>query len=344
MMCCRRYLKTMPAVQSNHAIRPSLVLLFVLLASWESFAFASLPSTRTATSTRNGILDVSSHGESRLHLRAPRAFSKVFRVGRGGDSRKTEFGVEAAGRVADHVVAASSPTSSSSPASDTMLSMTGGGDVEAGKGDSKLGPNAPPPGLLRRVLPWYPWHRLPDHLTYLRCVAIPLLVVLYYLPSIPNRSVINSLIFAVASITDYLDGYLARRWDITSAFGAFLDPVADKLMVSTALILLSGTWGAAVAIPSAIILAREIAVSALREWMAQRGLRDSVKVGFQGKLKTAFTMLSVTILLLVPEGSDSIFDALYEPSILMLFLSALVTVTSGSVYFKAAAPVLMGKE
>ena len=175
-------------------------------------------------------------------------------------------------------------------------------------------------------------------------MAIPLLVVLYYLPSIPNRSVINSLIFAGASITDYLDGYLARRWDITSAFGAFLDPVADKLMVSTALILLSGTWGAAVAIPSAIILAREIAVSALREWMAQRGLRDSVKVGFQGKLKTAFTMLSLTILLLVPEGADSIFDKLYEPSVFMLYLSALVTVTSGSVYFKAAAPVLMGKE
>jgi len=86
----------------------------------------------------------------------------------------------------------------------------------------------------------------------------------------------------VASFTDWLDGYLARRWDITSAFGAFLDPVADKLMVSTALILLSGRYGAIVAIPSAIILAREIAVSALREWMAQKGLRDSVKVGIQG--------------------------------------------------------------
>ena len=355
----------MPAVQSNPALRTSLVLLFVLLACWESFAFASLPSP--LTSTRNGILvcggtgissaGTTTHG-SRLHLRAPKAFSKVFRVGRGGDSGRGDFGVEAAGRVADHVVAASSATSSS-PVSDTMLSMTGGGgdnaagDVEAARpkkvsskavSNSKLGPNAPPPGPLRRALPWYPWHRLPDHLTYLRCVAIPLLVILYYLPSIPNSSVINSLIFAGASITDYLDGYLARRWDITSAFGAFLDPVADKLMVSTALILLSGTWGAAVAIPSAIILAREIAVSALREWMAQRGLRDSVKVGFQGKLKTAFTMLSLTILLLVPEGADSIFDSLYEPSVFMLYLSALVTVTSGSVYFKAAAPVLMGKK
>ncbi len=93
------------------------------------------------------------------------------------------------------------------------------------------------------------------------------------------------MIFAVASITDYLDGYLARRWDICSPFGAFLDPVADKLMVSTALILLSGKYGSVVAIPTSIILAREIAVSALREWMASRGKRDSVKVGFQGKVK-----------------------------------------------------------
>jgi CDP-diacylglycerol--glycerol-3-phosphate 3-phosphatidyltransferase len=95
----------------------------------------------------------------------------------------------------------------------------------------------------------------------------------------------SSLIFAIASLTDYLDGYLARRWDICSPFGAFLDPVADKLMVSTALILLTGKYGYAVAIPSAIILAREIAVSALREWMASKGLRDSVKVGFQGKVR-----------------------------------------------------------
>jgi CDP-diacylglycerol--glycerol-3-phosphate 3-phosphatidyltransferase/cardiolipin synthase len=161
--------------------------------------------------------------------------------------------------------------------------------------------------------------------------------------------------FAVASFTDWLDGYLARRWDITSAFGAFLDPVADKLMVSTALILLSGAWGAIVAIPTAIILAREIAVSALREWMAQRGMRDSVKVGYKGKVKTALTMVSITLCLLleVTPIFKKVADATTTPSfntavapwaIGMLWLSAYITIDSGLVYFRAAAPVLLEKE
>mmetsp|Transcript_28579 Transcript_28579/g.43737 ORF Transcript_28579/g.43737 Transcript_28579/m.43737 type:complete len:168 (+) Transcript_28579:777-1280(+) len=166
---------------------------------------------------------------------------------------------------------------------------------------------------------------------------------------------VSSIVFAIASLTDYLDGYLARRWDICSPFGAFLDPVADKLMVSTALIILSGKYGAAVAVPSAIILAREISVSALREWMASKGKRDSVKVGFQGKCKTALTMLSLTVILAVPDGWSAVdfginglialdWDFVMNIGMVMLYLSALVTVTSGSVYFKAAAPVLMGKE
>lgn len=155
--------------------------------------------------------------------------------------------------------------------------------------------------------------------------------------------------FAVASYTDWLDGFLARRWDITSSFGAFLDPVADKLMVSTALILLTARYGLPIAIPTAIILAREIAVSALREWMAQRGARDSVKVGFQGKLKTALTMVALTVLLLVPyggveEGAVNVLSKLYTPGVVMLNVCAFVTITSGSVYFKAAAPILMGKD
>lgn len=156
---------------------------------------------------------------------------------------------------------------------------------------SLLGPNAPPPGLLRSTFPKFPWHSVPNLLTYARCLAIPLLMVLFYMP---ESHVVTSVLFAFASFTDWLDGYLARRWDITSPFGAFLDPVADKLMVSTALILLAGRYGKAVSIPSSIILAREIAVSALREWMAQRGQRDAVKVGFQGKVKTALTMVALT--------------------------------------------------
>jgi CDP-diacylglycerol--glycerol-3-phosphate 3-phosphatidyltransferase len=149
---------------------------------------------------------------------------------------------------------------------------------------SPMGPNASKPGILRKLFPSLPWHTVPNLLTYARCLAIPALIVQFYTSTHANKHIHSSLIFAIASITDYLDGYLARRWDICSPFGAFLDPVADKLMVSTALILLTGKYGYLVAIPTAIILAREIAVSALREWMASRGARDSVKVGFQGKV------------------------------------------------------------
>jgi CDP-diacylglycerol--glycerol-3-phosphate 3-phosphatidyltransferase len=206
---------------------------------------------------------------------------------------------------------------------------------------NKLGPNAAPPGFLRKVFPSFPWHRLPNLLTYVRCLAIPGLVGIFYLP---ESHIDTGVIFAVASFTDWLDGYLARRWDITSAFGAFLDPVADKLMVSTALILLAGRHGAEVAIPACIILAREIAVSALREWMAQRGLRDLVKVGFQGKVKTALTMFSLTVLLFVPTSGIGLLGKLYMPGLVMLYLCTLVTISSGSVYFVAAAPLLFEKD
>lgn len=220
---------------------------------------------------------------------------------------------------------------------------------------SPMGPNSSPPGFLRRLLPNFPWHTLPNQLTYARCVAIPALVIQFYTSTHVDKNIHSSLIFAIASLTDYLDGYLARRWDICSPFGAFLDPVADKLMVSTALILLTGKYGYLVAIPSAIILAREIAVSALREWMASKGKRDSVKVGFQGKVKTAATMVALTIVMSVPDAVGlkwnisqllklETWNCVMSVGMLLLFLSSFVTITSGSVYFKAAAPVLMGEE
>jgi phosphatidylglycerophosphate synthase len=114
-------------------------------------------------------------------------------------------------------------------------------------------------------------------------------------------------------------------------------------MVSTALILLSGRYGQSVVIPSCIILAREISVSALREWMAQRGLRDVVKVGYQGKLKTAITMASLTLLLLVPNAprSTGAFVGLLSLSKVLLYLSTILTVTSGCIYLRAALPYLM---
>lgn len=219
---------------------------------------------------------------------------------------------------------------------------------------NQMGPNSTPPGLLRSKIPQFPWHQLPDLLTYARCIAIPGLVLQFYLSTSPSKNMHSSIIFAIASFTDWLDGYLARRWDITSAFGAFLDPVADKLMVSTGLILLAGKYGPIVAVPSAIILAREIAVSALREWMASQGLRDSVKVGMQGKVKTAATMIALTVVLAVPDGWDAsrlflkgaqtgVWDVVMTIGMGLFYLSSVVTVTSGSVYFRAAAPVLMKK-
>jgi CDP-diacylglycerol--glycerol-3-phosphate 3-phosphatidyltransferase len=186
---------------------------------------------------------------------------------------------------------------SSMPPSGSSLSV-------APEPPSLLGPNSPPPGWLRKQLPSFPWHRLPNFLMYVQCLAIPALTILFYMPTIKLRhgNIYSGSLFALASMTDWLDGYLARRWDITSPFGAFLDPVADKLMVSTSLILLAGQFGAVVALPALIILAREIAVSALREWMAQRGQRDVVEVGMQGKVKTALTMVALTVLLFVPSN------------------------------------------
>lgn len=203
-----------------------------------------------------------------------------------------------------------------------------------------LGPKAPPPGFLRRRFPTLPWHRLPNILTYLRCASIPALMVLFYQP---GRHVETGVLFALTSFTDWLDGFLARRWDIATPFGAFLDPVADKLIVTTSLMVLSGRYGAVIALPASVILAREIAVSALREWMAQRGQRDVVKVGRQGKVKAAATMVALTLLLFVPEHkvAGSLLAKLFLPGLALLYLCAVITVTSGSVYFRAAVPLLL---
>jgi CDP-diacylglycerol--glycerol-3-phosphate 3-phosphatidyltransferase len=209
---------------------------------------------------------------------------------------------------------------------------------------SLLGPNAKsPPGFFRSKLPKLPWHKFPDYLTYARCLAIPAFVTLFYSNMDGKSHLYTGTIFAFASITDWLDGFLARRWDVSTAFGAFLDPVADKLMVSTSLILLAGRYGAIAAIPTLIILAREIAVSALREWMAQRGERDTVKVGYQGKVKTALTMTALTILLFVPASAPT-SAILYKIGMPLLYLSSVITITSGSVYFIAAAPALLNKK
>lgn len=141
---------------------------------------------------------------------------------------------------------------------------------------------------------------LPNLLTWLRIALIPLFVGVFYLPDgwLPAQSlnVVATGLFALAAVTDWLDGWLARRLNQTSAFGAFLDPVADKLMVAAALIVLVDLDRAGVA-ASLVIIGREIAISALREWMAKVGRSHSVAVSFFGKLKTTAQMAAILLLL-----------------------------------------------
>ena len=138
---------------------------------------------------------------------------------------------------------------------------------------------------------------LPNILTLARIAMIPVFVVMFYLP-VSWSNVACAGIFGLAALTDWLDGYLARKWQQTSAFGAFLDPVADKLMVATALILLVEQEPSPIlAIPAAVIIGREITVSALREWMAELGERAQVAVNSLGKFKTIAQMIALLLLL-----------------------------------------------
>lgn len=138
----------------------------------------------------------------------------------------------------------------------------------------------------------------PNQLTVLRIILIPVFVVAFYLP-VTWKYELTTAIFVVAAITDYFDGYLARRWNQYTAFGAFLDPVADKLLVATALILLLQTHAENIGfvLATVVIIAREIVISALREWMATQGRRQQVAVAWLGKLKTTAQMVAITLLL-----------------------------------------------
>ena len=180
---------------------------------------------------------------------------------------------------------------------------------------------------------------IPTTLTWLRIVMIPMFVVVYYLPdawlSPPAKNWTAMTIFAVAAITDWLDGYLARLWGEVSAFGAFLDPVADKLMVAAALIVL--VWlGRAESYLAMIIIGREIAISALREWMAQLGAGKSVAVAFIGKVKTVAQMTAIIALLLheplIPGVSTPLLGTI------SLWVAAILTLWSMVHYLKLAAP------
>ena len=186
---------------------------------------------------------------------------------------------------------------------------------------------------------------LPTWLTLFRVALLPVMVVAFYLP-FTGHNITAAIVFVLAAFTDWLDGYLARRMNLTSAFGAFLDPVADKLMVAVTLFLLveshRGGWpGILMAVTAAVIVGREISVSALREWMAEIGMRATVKVAFIGKLKTVMQMVALVVLIVQHEKAAEALR-LYHIGEALLVIAGVLTIWSGLYYLRAAWPILCG--
>jgi cardiolipin synthase len=182
---------------------------------------------------------------------------------------------------------------------------------------------------------------LPTLLTWARIVAIPLIVGIFYLPIEPGlRNLIATVLFVVVALTDWADGYLARRLNQTSSFGAFLDPVADKFLVCAALIVLVYLKRADPMV-ALIIIGREIAISALREWMAQIGASRSVAVHMLGKVKTAVQMTAIPFLLY--DGAlFGVIDTRIWGTVL-IYLSAVLTIWSMVYYLQKALPEIRAK-
>ena len=189
---------------------------------------------------------------------------------------------------------------------------------------------------------------VPTLLTLARIVMIPVLVLVFYLPY-GWSNFASAAVFALAALTDWLDGWVARRYDLHSAFGAFLDPVADKLMVAVALFLIvQGHPTPWMAFWAAVIVGREIAVSALREWMAEIGQRATVKVAVIGKIKTMAQMFALLCLLysVIPGVKPAPWpgDVIFHIGDWMLAAAALLTLWSGVQYLMAAWPALIADE
>ncbi|UVE16059.1 CDP-diacylglycerol--glycerol-3-phosphate 3-phosphatidyltransferase [Pseudomonas sp. LS44] len=177
---------------------------------------------------------------------------------------------------------------------------------------------------------------IPNLITVLRVLLIPIFILLFYMPFAWSH-LAASAVFGLAALTDWLDGYLARRLEQSTPFGAFLDPVADKLMVAVALVLLveehANFW---LTLPAAIIIGREIVISALREWMAELGARAHVAVSNLGKWKTAAQMLALVILLANP----ALMNAWVLGGYVLLIVAAALTLWSMLQYLVAAWPHL----
>jgi len=180
---------------------------------------------------------------------------------------------------------------------------------------------------------------IPNALTLFRVILVPVFVLVFYMPG-KWSGIAAGTIFALASITDWLDGYLARKLNQSTPLGAFLDPVADKLMVAVALVLLvsihASPW---FALMCAIIICREIVVSALREWMAELGKRTTVAVSYIGKIKTTMQMVAI-IVLLVAHKNSAWLEML---GFVLLVVAALLTLWSMIIYLKAAWSELLAK-
>lgn len=178
---------------------------------------------------------------------------------------------------------------------------------------------------------------IPNVLTVARIAAIPLLVAVYYLPLSPSvQNITATAIFIVAALTDWLDGYLARRMGESTAFGAFLDPVADKLLVAAALVMLV-QLGRVDALIALVIIGREITISALREWMAQLGQLSSVAVHKLGKFKTAAQLVAIPMLLYYDRllGIDCAVLGTW-----LIWVATLLTIWSMFYYLRCAWPTI----
>jgi len=190
-------------------------------------------------------------------------------------------------------------------------------------------------------MPVHNYRNLPNLITLVRIGLIPVFIIVFLLPYNWTR-IACAILFAVAAITDWFDGYLARRLDLVSPFGAFLDPVADKLMVASALVLLvlddPTPW---VAVPAIVIIGREIAISALREWMAEVGNRAAVKVSSYGKIKTVAQMAAVIFMLykLPVWGLET-----YKIGLILLYIAASLTLWSMWCYLQNAWPTLQNSD
>lgn len=182
---------------------------------------------------------------------------------------------------------------------------------------------------------------IPNSLTLLRILLIPVFVVVFYLPFKWHHQ-IAAFLFTLAAVTDLLDGYLARRLGQISKLGAFLDPVADKLMVAIVLVLLVQKYPSIwLALPAAVIIGREVTVSALREWMAELGARRKVAVSFLGKFKTVTQMIALILLIY---HDDILVLPVYAIGLVALYVAALLTLWSMVQYLYVAWPELSDRK